>query len=111
MVCDLAELYEPRRKGPGFKSITLVHSHNQVMNRFHPRLSEIIKERFKELGVEMVLGSRARIRVGGGWECAEGKQVWIETEDGRRVEADCIVSSDLTVSKRNALFRGERLIT
>ncbi|GAA5984009.1 hypothetical protein JCM5350_004990 [Sporobolomyces pararoseus] len=89
MACDLATLYPPSRTG---KSITLLHSHEPLMNRFHPRLSDIIKERFKELGVRTVLGSRAKIP-SGGFARASGEEIVIETEDGRKVEADYIIQS------------------
>ncbi|GAA5962740.1 hypothetical protein JCM3765_006187 [Sporobolomyces pararoseus] len=89
MACDLATLYPPSRTG---KSITLLHSHETLMNRFHPTLSDIIKERFNNLGVKTVLGSRAKIPSGGFTE-TNGKKITIETEDGRKLEADCIIQS------------------
>ncbi|GAA6062518.1 hypothetical protein JCM10212_001568 [Sporobolomyces blumeae] len=83
MACDLAVL------SPG-KSITLVHSRDQLMPRFHPRLSEIVKARFAELGIKTVLGSRARVPNGGfeGWRGGA-----IELENGDRVPADYIIQS------------------
>jgi len=59
------------------------------MNRFHPSLSELIKKRFEELGVETMLGSRAVIPAGGFGD--EGEEVEVRTEDGRSLWADCAV--------------------
>jgi len=86
MACDLAVLYPPAKSG---KQITLLHSREQLMNRFHPSLSELIKKRFEELGVETMLGSRAVIPAGGFGD--EGEEVEVRTEDGRSLWADCAV--------------------
>ncbi|GAA6006716.1 hypothetical protein JCM11491_003154 [Sporobolomyces phaffii] len=89
MACDLATVFPPARTG---KTITLLHSHDTLMNRFHPRLSDIIKRRFEELGVETVLGSRAEIPAGG-FKHGGGEPSTVRTLDGRSVEADCIIQS------------------
>jgi hypothetical protein len=62
------------------------------MNRFHPQLSEVIKARFKALNIETVLSSRARIPEGGFTNPTRGETIEIETEDGRKIQADYIVS-------------------
>lgn len=45
MACDLKEFYPD-------KEITLVHSRDQLMPVYAVALSELIKERFKELGIK-----------------------------------------------------------
>lgn len=47
MACDLKELYPE-------KEVTLVHSREHIMPFYHEKLSEMIKDRFKELGVKCV---------------------------------------------------------
>ncbi len=44
MVCDLKEVYPD-------KDITLVHSREKLMPLYHEALSDLIKDRLKELGV------------------------------------------------------------
>lgn len=88
MACDLATLYPPSTSG---KRITLLHSRDQLMPRFHPLLSDTIKMRFEELGVETILGSRAIIPDGGFPVPREGQEVEVKTEDGRSIMTDCIV--------------------
>lgn len=47
------------------KTITLVHSRAQLMPTFHPRLHALLMDRFKELGINTVLGERVRVPAGG----------------------------------------------
>lgn len=47
MACDLKEIYPE-------KEITLVHSRDHIMPVYHEKLSQMIKERFNELGVKSV---------------------------------------------------------
>ena len=79
MACDARVLYPS-------KQVTLVHSRAQLMPRFHPLLSDTIKGRLAELGIETVLGSRAVVPPHG----FEG-QTELATEDGRVVRADLII--------------------
>lgn len=79
MACDARVLYPS-------KSVTLVHSHAQLMPRFHPLLSHTTKDRFAALGVATVLGSRAVLAPGGFDRATE-----VVTEDGRRVPADLVI--------------------
>lgn len=73
------------------KEVVLVHSREQVMPRFHPKLSEIVLEKLGEIGVETVLGSRARIPESG---VVEGVKE-LHLEDGRVIAADLIIVSNL----------------
>lgn len=45
MACDLKEIYPE-------KEVTLVHSRDQIMPVYNSKLSDMIKDRFKELGVK-----------------------------------------------------------
>lgn len=45
MATDLKEIYPE-------KEVTLVHSRTELMPLYHETLSDLIKERFKELGVK-----------------------------------------------------------
>lgn len=49
MACDLKEIYGEQ------KEVTLVHSRDHIMPVYDEKLSEMIKERFKELGIKSVL--------------------------------------------------------
>lgn len=79
MACDARVLYPS-------KSVTLIHSRDQLMPRFHPLLSDTIKARFAELGVQTVLGSRAVVPLDG----FAGKKE-VATEDGRVIETDLVI--------------------
>ncbi|KAK3951296.1 hypothetical protein QBC32DRAFT_325363 [Pseudoneurospora amorphoporcata] len=94
MACDLKELYPSKR-------VTLVHSREQLMPLYHERLSEIIKTRFAELGVETRLGMRAVIPQGG-WtlpseEELRGEGGWekrvVRLVDGSALEGDVVVQA------------------
>jgi NADH dehydrogenase FAD-containing subunit len=47
MACDLKEIFPE-------KDVTLIHSRDKLMPLYHENLSNIIKDRFKELGVKYV---------------------------------------------------------
>lgn len=47
MACDIKEIYPE-------KEVTLVHSRDHIMPVYSEKLSELIKERFKELGIKSV---------------------------------------------------------
>lgn len=79
MACDARVLYPS-------KQVTLIHSHAQLMPRFHPLLSDTIKTRFASLGVQTVLGSRAVVPPAG-----FAGQHEVATEDGRTVPADLVI--------------------
>lgn len=83
LATDLKELYPE-------KSVTLVHSRNQVMNRFHPKLHDIIMERCQELGIQTKLGSRVKLPPQG--YPTDGSVFNVEFEDGSNIPADFAVS-------------------
>ncbi len=83
MACDLKEVYPS-------KKITLVHSRDQVMPVYHPKLSDLIKTRFQELGVELVTGARAAVPAGG--FASDGRTPFgVQLQDGRSLEAEFAV--------------------
>ncbi|RDW63318.1 putative amid-like nadh [Coleophoma cylindrospora] len=79
---DIKELYPE-------KSVTLVHSRQNVMNKFHPKLHEIIQERCAELGIDMKLGSRVKVPSDG--YPTDGSNFNVELEDGSSVPADLAI--------------------
>ncbi|CAH0030034.1 unnamed protein product [Clonostachys rhizophaga] len=82
MATDLKELY-PEKK------ITLIHSRDRLMPLYHPRMDEIIRERCKELGVELATGSRAVVPANG--FPTDGSEFEVELQDGRKIAADLII--------------------
>ncbi|KAI7333943.1 FAD/NAD(P)-binding domain-containing protein [Hortaea werneckii] len=82
LATDAKELYPE-------KSITLVHSRDKVMNRFHPKLHQLIEERCKKLGVDLVLGSRVKLPSQG--YPTSGEDFEVELLDGRRIASDFAV--------------------
>ena len=79
MAADIKELY-PK------KSVTVVHSRKNVMNKFDSRFHDIIAERFRELGVEMALGSRVKLPAEG--YATDGSLFNVELENGTAIPAD-----------------------
>jgi hypothetical protein len=80
---DCKELYPE-------KSVTLVHSRQQTMVRFHEKLDEIVKDRARELGLHLVLGSRAIVPENGFPE--DGSTFDVQLQGGGHLEADLVVS-------------------
>lgn len=80
---DCKELYPE-------KDVTLVHSRQKTMVRFHDKLDDIVKKRAEELGLGLVLGSRAIVPKEGFPE--DGTVFDVCLEDGRKISADLVVS-------------------
>lgn len=76
---DIKELYPD-------KSVTLVHSRKNVMNRFDLKLHDIIEERCRDLGISMKLGARVKIPPGG--YPSDGSHFNVELIDGSNIPAD-----------------------
>ncbi|GAW26044.1 putative oxidoreductase [Rosellinia necatrix] len=83
MATDLKEIYPDKR-------VTLVHSRAQLMPLYHPKLDEIIKERCRELGVTLVLGSRVDIPADE-FQRDTGEPITVSLQDGRTLEADVVI--------------------
>ncbi|KAI0006484.1 FAD/NAD(P)-binding domain-containing protein [Xylariaceae sp. FL0662B] len=87
MATDLKEIYPE-------KQVTLVHSRNQLMPLYHEKLDEIIKERCKELGVELKLGSRVNVPPGGfPLDNASGSPVTVSLQSGENLTADFVITA------------------
>lgn len=87
MALDAKELYPE-------KSITLVHSRENVMNKFHPGLHSVVKERADELGLNLVLGKRVKLPKDG-YPVEKGR-FDVELVDGTKIPADLAVSKALS---------------
>ncbi|KAL2126878.1 hypothetical protein VTI74DRAFT_11687 [Chaetomium olivicolor] len=81
MACDLKELYPS-------KSITLIHSREHLMPAYHPALSNLIKSRFAELGVNLVTNSRVAIPPGGFPNTITTTPFTIHLNSGKTLTAD-----------------------
>lgn len=79
MATDIKELYPE-------KTVTLVHSRRNVMNKFDSKLHNIIAERCKELGIQLRTGSRVKVPQGG--YPTDGSKFDVELEDGSKIPAD-----------------------
>lgn len=87
MACDLKELYPT-------KSITLVHSRDQLMPAYHPALSNLIKARFAELGINLVTGSRVVLPPGGFPNTASAAgPVTVNLTSGCALTADFVITA------------------
>ncbi|KZM20096.1 flavin adenine dinucleotide binding [Ascochyta rabiei] len=84
MATDIKQLYPE-------KSVTLVHSRANVMNKFHPGLHAIVQQRFDELGVQTVLGKRVKLPEAG--YPTNGTTFDVELVDGTRISADFAIIS------------------
>ncbi|KAI5241348.1 putative oxidoreductase [Aureobasidium subglaciale] len=82
MATDIKEIYPE-------KSVTLIHSRDQIMNKFHPQLDSIIKDRCAELGIKLKLGSRVKLPAKG--YPTDGSTFNIELQDGSAVSTDFAV--------------------
>lgn len=86
MACDLKEIYPD-------KEVTLVHSREHIMPVYHEKLSGMIKERFAELGVKFVGGSRVNIPKDGYPLGGTGDPISVSLQDGRTLTADFVVQA------------------
>lgn len=85
VACDIAELY------PAQKSITLIHSRQQLMNKFHPDLHKIVTTRFDQRGVQTMLGSRVVIPPLGFPSFVRAQTFDVELQNGSKVTADLVL--------------------
>lgn len=84
MALDLREVY------PG-KRVTLVHSRDKLMNRFHTGLDAIVRRRCEELGVEVITGHRVLVPPQG--FPTDGTRTTVRLTDGRSLEADLVIQA------------------
>ena len=93
---DCKELYPE-------KTVTLVHSRQKTMMRFHEKLDEIVKARAKELDFKLVLGSRAIVPPAGFPE--DGSTFDVQLENGDMIEADLVVSAICGTESSSLMLR------
>ncbi|EFW99617.1 amid-like NADH oxidoreductase [Grosmannia clavigera kw1407] len=84
MATDLKEIYPE-------KEVILIHSRTKLMPLYHEALSDLIKDRFKELGVKLVAGSRVIVPEGG--FPRDGKPTEVKLLDGTSVSADLVIQA------------------
>ncbi|KAK7753386.1 hypothetical protein SLS62_004676 [Diatrype stigma] len=86
MAADLKELYPD-------KEVTVVHSRAQLMPLYHEALDGIIKERFADLGVKLVTGSRVVLPPGGfqDQDQEKGGPTTIKLQNGTELTADLVI--------------------
>ncbi|KAI0551492.1 FAD/NAD(P)-binding domain-containing protein [Xylaria curta] len=85
MATDLKEIYPD-------KEVTLIHSRNQLMPVYHEKLDEIIKARFQELGIKLVLGSRVNMPEGDfQQDNISGKPITLSLQNGSTLQVDVVI--------------------
>lgn len=72
------------------KSVTLIHSRDQLLNRFHPELHSIIMKKLADTGIEVILGQRVKMPPTGHFPLS-GPSYNVELADGRLIPADVAV--------------------
>ncbi|GFZ51712.1 hypothetical protein JCM24511_09480 [Saitozyma sp. JCM 24511] len=87
LALDLKELYGQS------KTVSLVHSRNNTMSRFHLSLHDIVRQRCEELGVDLILGSRAVVPPGGFPSVLMGEGIDVELVNGRRISANLVITA------------------
>ncbi|KAI8938462.1 hypothetical protein NX059_004355 [Plenodomus lindquistii] len=84
MATDIKEIYPE-------KSVTLVHSRTNVMNKFHPALHNLVAKRCADLGVNLVLGQRVKLPESG--YPTDGREFSVDLADGTQIPADFAIIS------------------
>lgn len=88
------------------KSVTLVHSRENVMNKFHPDLHRVVEARANDLGVKLVLGKRVKLPKDG-YPVNQGR-FDVELVDGTKIPADLAVSNvSSNVERTTCLLRDQ----
>ncbi|OXG77339.1 oxidoreductase [Cryptococcus neoformans var. grubii Br795] len=82
MACDIKEV-SPE------KNVTLVQSRDHVMPKFHSKLHEIISNRFKELGVNLVTNNRVSVPAEGFPN--DGSTFSVVLKDGTSIPAQLVI--------------------
>lgn len=82
MATDMKEYYPD-------KEITVVHSRQHLMPKFHTQLHDLIKKRFDELGINLITGTRVVVPEGGfSTNCSTQE---IKFKNGRSITADFVI--------------------
>ncbi|PWY66772.1 amid-like NADH oxidoreductase [Aspergillus heteromorphus CBS 117.55] len=82
MATDMKELYPE-------KEITVVQSREHLMPQFHPRLHEIVKKRFEELGIHLITGARIVVPEGGFPN--HGSPFTVQLNNGSELTTDFVI--------------------
>lgn len=86
MACDLKEIYPD-------KEVTLIHSREHIMPVYNEKLSDLIKARFQELGINFIGGSRVNIPSGGYPLGGTGSPLEVKLQDGQTLTADFVIQA------------------
>ncbi|KAJ7684026.1 FAD/NAD-P-binding domain-containing protein [Mycena rosella] len=73
------------------KTVTLIHSRDRLMNRFHPKLHSIVMEKLDAAGINVILGQRVKMP-SEGYFPVTGPSYNVELADGRLIPADVAIS-------------------
>lgn len=84
MATDIKQLFPE-------KSVTLIHSRANVMNKFDSRLHNLVQQRFTELGVQTILGKRVALPSTG--YPTSGEEFTVSLIDGTQIPADFAIIS------------------
>ncbi|SAM85398.1 related to AIF1-mitochondrial cell death effector [Ustilago bromivora] len=87
VACDIAELYPLTPS----KTVTVLHSREHLMNKFHPNLHKLVLQRFAERNINTHLGSRVVIPSSGFPAFKEGEMFEVELQNGSKVKADLVL--------------------
>jgi NADH dehydrogenase FAD-containing subunit len=85
MATDIKQLFPE-------KEVTLVHSRDRLMSKFHSSLHAIVHQRFEELGVKTVLG-KGRVKLPENGYPTDGSEFSVELQDGTKLPADFAIIS------------------
>ncbi|KAK4100411.1 FAD/NAD(P)-binding domain-containing protein [Parathielavia hyrcaniae] len=92
MACDLKEAYPS-------KTVTLVHSRDRLLPAYHEALSNLVRARFRELGVQLVTGSRVVVPPGGFQDIDDSDNgngqasTTLHLQDGRTLSAEMVIQA------------------
>ncbi|KAL2403931.1 Fe-regulated protein 8 [Exophiala dermatitidis] len=84
MATDLKEYYPD-------KTITLVQSRNRVMPQFHEKLHELVSHRFRDLGINLITGTRVVIPPTGFVDNGIGKPFDVQLTNGKTIPTELVI--------------------
>lgn len=103
MATDIKELHPE-------KNVTVVHSREHLMPRFHPMFHDLLSGRFKELGVKTVLNTRVVIPEGGFPN--NGATFDVGLNDGSSIKAQLVIHATGQLPNNDLVRRNsESLLT
>ncbi|KAJ7228511.1 FAD/NAD-P-binding domain-containing protein [Mycena pura] len=73
------------------KNVTLIHSRDHLLNRFHGQLHDIVMKKLAALGINVILGRRVKMPPSGIFPTS-GPSYNVELADGQFVPADVAIS-------------------